>query len=125
MQIQVQGASTQSSSALAGYEPSGHFCELAHCVAQSAHGQLIRTRLDGLGLAALVQRARDAEPELYNLGITFTVYSDKDAIDRILPFDIIPRLISAADWKVIEAGVRQRVQRSTCSWTTSTTSSRC
>ena len=110
MQIQAQGASTQSSSALAGYEPSGHFCELGHCVAQSAHGQLIRTRLDGLGLAELVQRARAAEAELYNQGITFTIYSDGDAIDRILPFDVIPRLITAADWAVIEAGVRQRVQ---------------
>ena len=31
-----------------------------------------------------------------NVGITFTVYSDNDAIDRILPFDVIPRVLSAA-----------------------------
>jgi uncharacterized circularly permuted ATP-grasp superfamily protein len=110
MQIQVQGAVTRSSSALAGYDPVGHFCELGHCVAQSAHGQVIRDRLDALGLAELVQRARAAEAELYNQGITFTIYSEGDAIDRILPFDVIPRLITAADWAVIEAGVRQRVQ---------------
>jgi uncharacterized circularly permuted ATP-grasp superfamily protein len=46
----------------------------------------------------------------FNLGITFTIYSDRDSIDRILPFDVIPRVLSAEDWQVIEAGVRQRVQ---------------
>ena len=39
----------------------------------------------------LGHRARAAEAELFNQGITFTVYSDGDAIDRILPFDVIPR----------------------------------
>ena len=43
------------------------------------------------------------------LGITFTVYSDATAIDRILPFDCIPRIISASDWAMLERGVRQRV----------------
>ncbi|MBC6439720.1 MAG: circularly permuted type 2 ATP-grasp protein [Rhodospirillales bacterium] len=57
----------------------------------------------------LERRARDAERELYNLGITFTVYSDRDAVDRILPFDVIPRVLSPEDWKQIETGSRQRV----------------
>ena len=70
----------------------------------------VRERLADLSIEALQKRASSAEAELYNLGITFTVYSDKNAIDRILPFDVIPRLITAADWAVIEAGVRQRVQ---------------
>ena len=110
MQIQVQGAATRQTGALTSYDPGAHFCELCHCVAQSAHGALIQDRLSALGLAELIQRARAAEAELYNQGITFTIYSDGDAIDRILPFDVIPRLITAADWAVIEAGVRQRVQ---------------
>jgi uncharacterized circularly permuted ATP-grasp superfamily protein len=110
MQIQVQGTVTVATGALAAYDPAGHFCELQHCVAQTAHGPLIRSRLDGLGLGELVQRGRAAEAELYNQGITFTIYSDGDAIDRILPFDVIPRIITAGDWTVIEAGVRQRVQ---------------
>jgi uncharacterized circularly permuted ATP-grasp superfamily protein len=112
MQVQVQGGAGggAASAALAGYDPNGHFCELAHCVGHSSFGQVIRGRLDGLGLGELAQRARAAEAELYNQGITFTIYSEGDAIDRILPFDVIPRLITAADWAVIEAGVRQRVQ---------------
>ena len=66
-------------------------------------------RIDGLDLQTLHARAEDADRELYNLGITFTVYTEREAIDRILPFDIIPRLISARDWTVIERGVKQRV----------------
>ena len=57
----------------------------------------------------LARRAKIAELELYNQGITFTVYSDKDAIDRILPFDLIPRVLTAREWDVLERGVRQRV----------------
>ena len=110
MQIQVQTTAAQESGALAGYDPNGHCCELGICVAQSSHGGLIRSRLDALGLSELTARARAAESELYNQGITFTIYSDGDAIDRILPFDVIPRLITASDWAVIESGVRQRVQ---------------
>src|ERR1700737_1218176 len=51
------------------------------------------------------------EPQeaLYNLGISFTVYSDQNAIDRILPFDAIPRVIPGEEWRRIEAGVIQRV----------------
>lgn len=110
MQVQTQGAAAPLTGALADYDAGGHFCEFEHCVAQSASGSLIRSRLDALGLAELANRARAAEAELYNQGITFTIYSDGDAIDRILPFDVIPRIITAKDWEVIEAGVRQRVQ---------------
>lgn len=69
----------------------------------------VRHRLQALTIEALQQRAAAAATELYNLGITFTVYSDKDAIDRILPFDVIPRILSAAEWQQIESGVVQRV----------------
>ena len=98
MQVQTQGAAAPLTGALAAYDTGGLFCELQHCVAQSPYGQLIHARLDALGLGELGNRARAAEAELYNQGITFTVYSDGDAIDRILPFDVIPRVITADDW---------------------------
>jgi uncharacterized circularly permuted ATP-grasp superfamily protein len=66
----------------------------------------------GAGAAPRGRRRRppaDAEAELHNLGITFTVYSQKNAIDRILPFDVIPRVLSADEWRHIESGVIQRV----------------
>jgi uncharacterized circularly permuted ATP-grasp superfamily protein len=96
---------------LSHYDPSPFFCEMfGHGDIACAHTAALRDRLDALSLEGLRQRAHDAELELYNFGITFTVYTQKDAIDRILPFDVIPRVIAADDWTRIEAGVRQRVQ---------------
>jgi uncharacterized circularly permuted ATP-grasp superfamily protein len=43
-------------------------------------------------------------------GITFTVYSSGEGIEKIFPFDIIPRIITASDWKNIENGIKQRLQ---------------
>lgn len=94
---------------LKSYDPDAFYCEMFGRVGLQ-HTRLIRDRLERLDLAALRRRARNAERELLNLGITFTVYTDRDAIDRILPFDVIPRVLSPADWKAIETGVRQRVK---------------
>lgn len=71
--------------------------------------QLIRERLGALSIDDLKRRALEAEAELQDLGITFTVYSDKDVTDRVLPFDVIPRVLSADEWQHIENGVTQRV----------------
>lgn len=45
-----------------------------------------------------------------NQGITFTVYSDGKGIERIFPFDLIPRIIIKSEWDKIEAGVQQRLK---------------
>ena len=42
-------------------------------------------------------------------GITFTVYSENEGIERIFPFDIIPRIITGAEWDHIEKGIKQRL----------------
>ncbi|MBM3516804.1 MAG: circularly permuted type 2 ATP-grasp protein [Alphaproteobacteria bacterium] len=95
---------------LAKYDPDGFFCELFGTPERPAgHTLEIRARLDQMRIAALRRRAAASERELYGLGITFTVYSDKHTIDRILPFDVIPRVISRDDWRRIEAGCIQRV----------------
>ncbi|MCW9040967.1 MAG: circularly permuted type 2 ATP-grasp protein, partial [Rhodospirillales bacterium] len=97
---------------LASYDPDDFFCELLGSPqggSLSRKAQTIIRRLDKLNLKTLRLRANDAERELFNLGITFTVYSDAQAIDRILPFDVLPRLISAPDFDIIERGVQQRV----------------
>jgi len=44
-----------------------------------------------------------------NQGITFTVYSDDEGIERIFPFDIIPRIITGKEWDVVELGIKQRI----------------
>lgn len=94
-----------TSSVLNDYDPGGYYCEML----RNPANRLIVERLAALSLPELRRRAADAEAELYNLGITFTVYTDKEAIDRILPFDVIPRVLSAAEWRQIESGVIQRV----------------
>jgi uncharacterized circularly permuted ATP-grasp superfamily protein len=90
---------------LDGYDPQGFYCEMLRC----ADNARLQDRLAGMPVADFKRRAAGAEQALYNLGITFTVYSDSDAIDRILPFDAIPRVLSAAEWQHIERAVIQRV----------------
>jgi uncharacterized circularly permuted ATP-grasp superfamily protein len=90
---------------LDGYDPGGFYCELL----RSVDNLRLRDRLARLPITDFKRRAASAEQALYNLGITFTVYSDNNAIDRILPFDAIPRVLSAAEWVDIERGVIQRV----------------
>ncbi|MFV0298828.1 MAG: circularly permuted type 2 ATP-grasp protein, partial [Hyphomicrobiaceae bacterium] len=93
------------------YDPSPHFCELTS--RPSAGGNqlaMVRERLSSLEVSTLLDRAHEAENDLFNLGITFTVYSNKDAIDRILPFDVIPRVLTASEWRTLETGVIQRVK---------------
>lgn len=107
----MEGTDRPQSGPLTAYSPNGFFCEMLGSPEREAgHTQRIRDRLQALDLGELRGRARDAELELYSFGITFTVYTQKDAIDRILPFDVIPRVISADDWETINAGVVQRVK---------------
>src|SRR5690606_24832909 len=43
-------------------------------------------------------------------GVTFTVYSDNEGIEKIFPFDIVPRIITANEWEKIERGIKQRLK---------------
>ena len=58
----------------------------------------------------LSARREQAELLFRRIGITFAVYGDKDASERLIPFDIIPRIISRAEWTRLEAGLIQRVK---------------
>ena len=92
------------------YDPGAYYCELTARAGDGGSAALVRRRITSIGLDALRLRARAAERDLFNLGITFTVYSDSSAIDRILPFDCVPRIIAAKEWAVLERGVAQRVR---------------
>ncbi|MDE2340159.1 MAG: circularly permuted type 2 ATP-grasp protein [Alphaproteobacteria bacterium] len=61
-------------------------------------------------IETLRMRQNAAEQAFRQLGITFAVYGDEDARERIIPFDIIPRLFSAAEWARLEQGLDQRVR---------------
>jgi len=61
--------------------------------------------------ADMLQQKDKLAGELFmNQGITFTVYSDEAGIEKIFPFDIIPRILTAAEWSHIEKGIKQRLK---------------
>ncbi len=63
-----------------------------------------------LSLAQLEQKHKLASELFMSQGITFTVYSENEGIERIFPFDIIPRIITGAEWNHIEKGIQQRIK---------------
>jgi uncharacterized circularly permuted ATP-grasp superfamily protein len=60
--------------------------------------------------AVLRRKAGEAERTFRRTGITFNVYGDDNAEERLIPFDIIPRIISARQWRKLERGIEQRVR---------------
>ncbi len=57
----------------------------------------------------LGQRQREADKAFLTQGITFTVYGDNQGTERIFPFDLVPRMITAAEWQTLERGLTQRL----------------
>ena len=71
--------------------------------------QTVGDWLDNINSDALSHLNEQAENIFYRKGVTFTVYSDAENIERMIPFDIIPRIIAASEWQQIEAGCKQRI----------------
>ena len=61
--------------------------------------------------AARIQRkAQQAEAFFRTTGITFNVYGEDEADERLIPFDVVPRIISAGEWRRLSRGIEQRVR---------------
>jgi uncharacterized circularly permuted ATP-grasp superfamily protein len=73
------------------------FAELARWLAETPSEELHR-------------RQEAAEATFRQLGITFAVYGDEDAAERIIPFDIVPRIFTRSEWSQLSAGLIQRVE---------------
>ena len=82
------------------FEPSGR---------ARPHYKTVLSILQGFSGPEIERRERLQKLSLLNQGITFTVYGEKDGIERIFPFDFVPRIIPAAEWRGIEAGLVQRI----------------
>ncbi|PRD58145.1 circularly permuted type 2 ATP-grasp protein [Phyllobacterium myrsinacearum] len=65
--------------------------------------------LDTQNPERFAQKARDAENVFRKTGITFAVYGDEEAAERLIPFDIIPRIITGNEWRRLSQGIEQRV----------------
>ncbi|MCP9626435.1 circularly permuted type 2 ATP-grasp protein [Rhodopseudomonas palustris] len=59
---------------------------------------------------ALAHRRQEAEMLFRRIGITFAVYGDAEAQERLIPFDVIPRILSGTEWARMELGLKQRVR---------------
>ncbi|HET9815742.1 MAG TPA: circularly permuted type 2 ATP-grasp protein, partial [Xanthobacteraceae bacterium] len=55
-------------------------------------------------------RRREAEVLFRRIGITFAVYGEADAQERLIPFDVLPRILAAAEWDILRAGLEQRIK---------------
>jgi uncharacterized circularly permuted ATP-grasp superfamily protein len=66
--------------------------------------------LSDTSTAELARRQQAAETAFRTLGITFSVYGEDDAAERIIPFDIIPRIFAAREWEKLSQGLEQRVR---------------
>src|SRR3954470_13752576 len=92
------------------YEVNGVFDEMFATRGQPrAHYAAVASRLRKLNPAALDRRRRMADVSFRNQGITFTVYGDTLGVEKIFPFDLVPRIIPAEEWETIERGLIQRI----------------
>jgi uncharacterized circularly permuted ATP-grasp superfamily protein len=73
------------------------------------HYRAIHEQLAQMTPDAFDERRREADASFLYQGITFTVYSGDEGIERVFPFDLVPRIIAGDEWAVIERGLRQRV----------------
>ena len=65
--------------------------------------------LTGMPQEEIQRRKQEADLSFLNQGITFTVYGQEEGTERIFPYDLLPRIITAAEWARVERGLTQRI----------------
>jgi uncharacterized circularly permuted ATP-grasp superfamily protein len=73
------------------------------------HYQPLSARMETLSAQEMAERQRTQEQSFLLQGITFTVYGAESATERIIPTDLFPRIMPAAEWSKIESGLTQRL----------------
>ena len=93
-----------------GYNTDGFFDEMfAPDGSARPAVQMLVERIEGFPEGELARRQIAAEHALLRMGITFNVYADEQGVEKIFPFDLIPRIIDANEWEWIERGLKQRI----------------
>ena len=69
-----------------------------------------RDWFDAQDPAWLRRKGQEAEGFFRKTGITFNVYGDDDGEERLIPFDMVPRIVTAAEWRKLSRGIEQRVR---------------
>jgi uncharacterized circularly permuted ATP-grasp superfamily protein len=92
------------------YEVNGVFDEMFATPGKARpHYLPVVARLQSLGMDAIQSHRRMADVSFRNQGITFTVYTDSSGVEKIFPFDLVPRIVPADEWQTIERGLVQRI----------------
>ncbi len=92
------------------YDPGDFYDELFLAKGQPRpDAKVLIERINTLSMEDLQIRQQAAKTAMMKLGATFNVYSDNQGTERILPFDLIPRIVSASEWATLEKGLKQRI----------------
>ena len=110
--MEARGAAAASEAGLtAGYDLGAFFDEMLDSAGRPRpHYAALHERLSSMTPASLEERIRVANAFFVTQGIGFTVYGDEQGTDRIFPFDLVPRIVPADEWAVIERGLEQRLR---------------
>src|SRR5687768_4579042 len=101
----------ETHSLLAGYaEQPGIWDEMFYNAGIRPAYQHFVSAIQGLSSDEMAHKDDLAKKLFMSQGITFTVYSSGEGIEKIFPFDIIPRIIRQEEWSHIEKGIRQRLR---------------
>ncbi|HVW11830.1 MAG TPA: hypothetical protein VHC90_24780, partial [Bryobacteraceae bacterium] len=93
------------------YQTEGFYDEMFDVSgAPREEARLLYDTIASLDEGQFLRCQRSAEQILLQLGITFNVYGDSAGTERIFPFDLIPRIVTAAEWEWVERGLKQRIR---------------
>ena len=93
------------------YETEGFYDEMFEANGKvRPHCSKLLARFKEMDAAAFDRKRAMAESSYLNQGITFTVYRGDEGTERIMPFDLVPRIIPAAEWSHLERGLEQRLR---------------
>jgi uncharacterized circularly permuted ATP-grasp superfamily protein len=95
---------------LQGYDPNGFFDEMfATPTEVRRHYERFRNLFEQISPAEFDERRTEVDLAFMRQGVTFNVYGDSQGAERIFPFDLVPRIISAKEWEYLERGLIQRI----------------
>jgi uncharacterized circularly permuted ATP-grasp superfamily protein len=110
MIIDTDAADHSASEAFRRYEFNGSYDEMFRSTdLPRKQYRPLYTQLLNLGADELRRSKQEADQSFFNQGITFTVYGSEKGTERIFPHDLLPRIITAAEWETIERGLTQRI----------------
>ena len=92
------------------YQTEGFHDEMFDTDGQLRPGYAVfKERVEQLSSDEMIRRQQAAERALMTMGITFNVYSENEGTERIMPIDIIPRIVTGEEWSRLEKGLAQRI----------------